>query len=333
MFIMKNNVLEAEAMSNEDASFPKENCVDDQPARIAKSTASITEIIFSATNISDFAMFNISAADGGLKILDHDLPGNKVFTGTDVYISDNETIESTTTDLEGLEADDIVTMYGWENDDNNGTFEVAADSTTNEIKLKNNPLSVSIAGRNITIARFNDDDLSVDEDINFSFCKTWTDYFSGNAILLSKYYKSFENIVNATVKVSLAGTLPSVGICYGGRMRTYGTTQYGQTDEQRDNSIYRESANGSLNQVVRPVNDDAVVPVSASRTEAEALKQLFTSDNDKFLVFLLKKDEADGLQSTLLRYGKAKMKPAISWELPNRKLYSIMITEVGGKKS
>lgn len=330
--IKENNISAVEAMSFEDSTYPKENAISKQPVQVTKSTNSLSEIILSCGNFNSIAFFRLDAVSGGLEVVDHNAATAKVLTGSDIFISDDETIESTSTDLSGLDADDEIVMYGWEEDSNNGSFTVSIASTANSIIVKNNPLTVSIAGRDITVVRFNDSDKVIDEDLSFVYCPTWTDWFGGNARLNDSYsYESDDIYTESTIRVSIYGTLPEVGLIFAGMGRNIGVAQYGTSIDPKDNSIYRKSANGALNQVQRAINIDSTVQVSCSRAEAAALENLFKYDNDKYMVFLLKTvDTATGLQSQLLYYGKIERKPRLTWNMPDRMGYTLEITSIGG---
>lgn len=337
---MKENKLTFQAMSNEDSSFPGSNCIDDQPKRIAKSTTSITEIITSGSIIGQAALFNVSAISGGLQVLDHESDSALVLAGkTDISINkiddDYAEVKAVTTDLSDFANLDKMVIYGFTgNSNNNAKVSIVGTPTASNISIATtNAFTSEAAGDSITLARWNDADLQTNEDIDFAYVNDYNDYFLGQDLRLDQYYKNFgELLVNATCLVSLytAAAEPSLGLFYAGSVRAYGRSQYGYSKDIRDNSIYRKSANGSLNQVNRVVNFDATVPVSCSRQQSIALENLFKYDNENYMVFIVREDDSDGLLADDIIYGKIEQKPRLIWDLPNRKSYNVKITQVGG---
>lgn len=331
LIVKENKITQIESMTNEDSSYPKENAVNKQPKKIAKSTSTESAFIMSPSNVTQIAFINVNADSGNLSVVDHD-GTSTVLSDDGVSVTANNIFHSDgTLDFSVFSDGEEFVVYGFStNDNNNGTFTVSGTPTATDITVVGTPLTVESAGDTVTLVSWATPD--IDEAINFSWCKTWTDYFSGNAINIDKYYKNFaDDLVSSTIRVSLTGTTPSIGIFYAGRARSYGRSQYGTSKDIRDNSIFRRSVNGSLNQVARTVNIDATVQVTCSNSEALALQDLYKYDNSSYKLFIIKED--DSLQSDLILYGKIEEKPRLIWDLPDRRSYSARITSIGGYES
>lgn len=330
MQIIESNVLSVQAMTNEDSSYPKENAITRQPKQIAKSTSTSTKILFSSTQrITNFALFNVSAETGSLKVLDLNEKTN--VTGTDLSFS-GSVISSTSTDLSVFSDGDTIAIIN--SDLNNGTYTVSGTPTGTSLTVSES-FTTESAGASITISVFNDSDLSEDIDIDFSFCKSYTDYFQGDSYFIDKYFTSLNATYNnCIIQLELIGTLPSIGLIFGGLARSYGISQYGSGAEIEDNSIFSRTANGSLNLVNRTVNFNFNCQVSCSRSESQALLDLYRFNNKSEKVFLIKEDSQDGLQNAqFLYYGKLQKKPRMTINRPDRVGYTINISSIGGYKS
>lgn len=328
--IKTSNITAVEAMSNEDAIYPKENCISKQPQQIAKSDSTESKIILSVGSFTNVAFFNVSADSGKLEIVDHD-SGVPILNRSDISVTDTNTFNTVAGDFTVFADGDKFILYGFDTAGNNAEFTVSGTPTANNMDVVGTPLTAEIAGNDITVVRFNDSDKALNEDISFSYCKTYTDYFSGNAILLDQYYKELsDNYTNATVQVTITGTLPSIGLIFAGQARSYGTSQYGTSKNIVDHSIFQKTINGALNQVSRAVNINASVSVSCTRQQEVALENLFKYNNADYKVFMIKYDSQDGLLASLLLYGKVESKPRASWQLPDTFGYTIDITSIQG---
>jgi len=329
--IKQNNIISVDAMSNEDSLYPKENSISKQPMQISKSSSTSSKIIFTCGSLTNLALFNVSAVTGKLEIIDNNVA--TFFQGTDIAVTGSNTVGSSTTDLSFLADGDKFIMIGFDAAGSNGEFTVSGTPTSTSLTTVET-LTTESAGNTISIMRFNDSDKAVNLDINFAYCKTWTDYFSGNSIFIDSFYNQTDDIFSScTIQLTITGILPSIGLVYAGLARNYGRSQYGTSKNIDDNSIFRKSANGSLNQVSRPVNIGATVQVSCSRAESVALENLFKYQNSEYKVFNIKQDNSDGLQSQLLIYGKIEKKPRTTWQKPDRFGYTVEITSIGGYES
>lgn len=312
-------------MTNENSSFPKENMIDKQPQRITKSSANSTTIVLSASSMTDLALFNVASDTAELKIIDHSL--TDVFNGTDIEITSTTEIESTSTDLTGIPSGSQIVMKNWATAGNNGVFTTTADSTTTKITVTGG-LTIESAGPNIEIVEV---DNEISESITFAECKSYTDYFTGVAYVTDRAYIPLgQDLATSTVIVGLIGTLPSIGLAYAGRGRTYGRVQYGAMDNIDDTSLYRRSTNGSLNQVRRPVIFSATPQIEATNNEVYQIKKLFELFNSEFMVFVLLPSDETGLRPRYVFYGKIERKPRITWNLPDTQMYQLEISAVGG---
>ena len=334
--VKTNNLISVVAMSNEDPVYPKENAINKQPMQIAKSSSTSSDILISCGSIDTVSFFNVSAEQGILQIVDHNstVP---VESGTTISATNPSTFTASgSVDLSVFSNGDQIAVYGFQNSANNGLFTVSGTPTATSLTIAETSLVTESAGQAVKIVRFNTSDCVVNQTISFSFCKTYTDYFTGQSILIDKYYLQLTDILtDATMRVQITKSTgnPSIGLVFAGIGRSFGVAQYGTSKNIEDNSIYRKSSNGSLNQVIRPVNFNATASVSCSRQEAIGLENLWKYNNSDYKVFVLKPSNEDGFISQLLLYGKIERKPAVTWNRPDRFGYSLNISSIGGYQS
>jgi hypothetical protein len=330
LIIKSNKILAIESMTNEDSSYPKENAADKQPTRISKSTSTESTFIFKASLITDIAFLNIVATAANLSLVDHSGTSTTYIDKTDIEVTGVSTFESGSTDLSVFSDGDSIVIYGFTSDANNGSFVVSGTPTSNSLVVTVATLIVEADGDDVSIISWENPDVS--EDIKLVFCNTWTDWFNGNAIQKNNILTRLNyNYINCTIKVTITGTLPSIGIFYAGTARKYGTTQEGYSKNPIDNSIYNKTANGSLNQIPRVININASIPVSCTVAESIALEDLFKTSNSSYKLYIALEEEE--FISDNFIYGKAEQKPKLIWGKPDQKNYTINVTSIGGYKS
>jgi hypothetical protein len=326
MLILRSNTMQTvNSMTNENPSFPKENAIDKQPQRVAKSSANSTVIVGSASSLTDVALLNVFADTANVKVIDHSK--TDVFNGTDIAITSATQITSVSTDLAGIPPGSSIVIKGFSTAQNNGVFTTSGTSSTNLITVTGG-LSAEIAGPNVEIVLVEDE---IEYNVTFAECKSYTDYFTGVAYVTDRHFEQLDqDITGATIILTLAGTLPSIGIIFTGRSRSYGRTQYGAVDNIEDTSLYRKSVNGALNQVQRPVIFSASPQIEATNNEIYQLKKLFERFNSEFMIFVLLPDNETGLRARYIFYCKIEKKPRIIWNRPDSQGYQLEITAVGG---
>jgi len=318
-------MMSVDSMTNENSSFPGSNAIDKQPQRIAKSTADWTTIVGSASSMTDIVLLNVFADTATVKVIDHSL--TSVIDGTDISIASSVSIVSSSTDLSGLGDGVSIVMKNWSTAGNNGVFVTNGASSANAITVTGG-LTAEASGNNIEIVEI---DNQIEADITFAECKTYTDYFSGISYVTDRDFQQLNtDITTATVVISLIGTLPSIGLIYAGKSRSYGRTQYGPMDNIDDTSLYRRSTNGALNQVQRPVLFGANPQIEADNNEIYQIKNLFQRFNGNAMVFILIPDDETGLRPRYIFYGQVERKPRVTWNLPNSQIYQLEISPIGG---
>lgn len=326
MLIMRTNTMTSiDSMTNENSSFPGSNAIDKQPQRIAKSTENWTTIVGSASGITDVVLLNVVSDTATVKVIDHSL--TSVIDGTDISIASSVSIVSSSTDFSGFADGVSIVMKNWSNSGNNGVFVTNGASTSNVITVTGG-LTAEASGNNIEIVEI---DNQIEEDITFAECKSYVDYFSGINYLTDRGFQQLNSdVATATVVISLIGTLPSIGLIYSGKSRSYGRTQYGPMDNIEDTSLYRRSTNGSLNQVQRPVLFGANPQIEADNNEIYQIKNLFQRFNANAMVFILIPEDDTGIKSRYILYGRVERKPRVTWNLPNSQIYQLEISPIGG---
>ena len=332
--LFENLVTSINSMTNEDSDYPKENLVDKQPTRIAKSTTTSTQLTFLGAG-TDFFLFNIHAETGRIRVINNDAASLVSVSGTDISISDSNTIASVSTDLSVFSDGDTFVLAGFDTDGNTGLFTVSGAPGTNSLDVVGTPFSAEGAGNTIRMIKADDPD--IDETIDFSWCQDFEDYFAGRVRQVTQWHKNFDwNWIDTTVILDLTisgtGRLGTnevyAGLVFQGVAKNSGKSQYGAGESVRDSSIFRKTTNGSLLSVDRVLNIDFDINVSCNRNQAAGLLEIFKNNNSDYKVFML--GEFDTLESYTFIYGKIEQKPVLIWDLPDKKSFNVTITQVGG---
>jgi hypothetical protein len=330
----KNLITTINSMSGPSGLYPKANLVDKQPKRIAKTTATTTAICWTG-NGTDLFLFNIRAETGRLRIVNNDATGLAKVTGTDLAITDSNTLTSVTTDLSVFSDGGTIVISGFENAQNNGVFTVSGAPTANALDVVGTPFTAEAATPSVTVVDATSPE--IDDTLDFSWAESFTDYFAGRVRQVTQFYKDIANnwtsqtcILNLTISGTgrLGTEKPSLGLIYQGNARHMGQAQYGSGHMLRDSSIYRKTSNGSLVSVDRVVNTDMQFSVNCTLNEAQNLLEIYKNDNAEYKVYLF--GDIDDLQESTFVYGKTEAPPQIIWQLPEQKRYSLTVTQIGG---
>ena len=333
--IYQQKITAIDSMSNEDSSYPKANLIDKQPSRYAKATAGSTVICWNASG-PDVALFNIYAETGRFRAINNDATSAINVTGTDLSIADSNTLHSTGTDLSVFSDGDTIVISGFTTAANNGVFTVSGTPTATDLDVSGTPFSAEAAGDTVRVVKATTPDIDV--TIDFSWCKSWTDYFSGRARQATQWlYDMGENWTDITCILNLdidgtkrlGATYPYLGLIYQGLGRWFGKSQYGAGFPIRDSSLFAKTTNGSLLSVGRVLNVDMNFTATSTLNNAAALTEVFKNDNTNYKVFIMQDDGA-GLQAYRFIYGKIEQKPTLVWNTPTLQRTNFSVTQVGG---
>lgn len=314
MYIIDTNLTTtAISMSNENSNYPVANAIHKRPKKVAKSTTTSSLMIFRGGG-TDLFLFRALATSGNLDITD--VTAVTKVSGTTLSVTANNKIEDSGNGLNVFSPGDDIVVTGFTTDANNGKFTIdTVDAGGAFVTLTTTPLTIEGAGDSVDVI-----DVST---------PTITQTIASLPGARSEYHLNLASspYTDLIVELSLTHTSLNVelGLIFTGSRIQYGISGYGRSDNFRDMSIVKVTAGGGIVTHNRDILRNINVPVKSTVAQRKSLEALLHDKQNQEMVFVSNFNVDDVTQYT--RYGIASASKTSTQDLPDRRTYSLSITE------
>ena len=328
--IVKQDIATVDSMTNEDASFPKENMITLIPGQQTKATGTSTTIGMSAEGTS-IAFHNCYAVSGTVTVKDN-VTAIKT-TGVNLSITATSVITRSSGSFisEGYTATDPIFLKGFTADNNNGFFTIAAGGvaaltlTVDEITLTTEGSAASRTIIDMVDPQVDAAALQFNTTLNFSILAIGVTNTKPDV-----WYDFGRQFSDCTIKLTMLGgtgiTPVKLGLVQAGYKIFFGRSQYGFTDGRKDLSITTQTTSGSYSSTTRAILREPQGTVVATLEHVHSMSVWLDAQNQ--FGYSMKYTKGAKYQEDSVIFAFLATPPAFKRDSPEGFEYNIRMKEI-----